>query len=300
MERIDWLALFTMLPLMALGWAWRGSPVRLSTWTLRIIPLVCLLVASVPASCRGLKIAIILSGCVALMLVAMQRCRQKGSFRGFWRSFDSMLYILLVAPAVYLASLFACAVLLFAVGLGVGVVMPHELPRLRPWRCSPVSDALPFSVHYRHTHAFLAEYDKRIEFKSGRKVPLWTDTGGAGPFEVYALDAGRYYIVDGLKSHNEFMRHDYLVDVSNETVSIKWKNSWFDIPPGEGVISSMGGSDDGDCSFGISGRFADYSSEKYVTVKGRPVGDTLKRRRLLGHIYPSGRFRPSQQKSSEM
>ena len=75
-----------------------------------------------------------------------------------------------------------------------------------------------FSVEYINAHPFLAEYDKTIVFKSGKRIGVWMDSGGAGPFAVYRLQTGEYYLVDGLEF--DFIRNDYRVNVTNETAEI--------------------------------------------------------------------------------
>ncbi len=59
-----------------------------------------------------------------------------------------------------------------------------------PWIRPQTEDSLPFFVEFRHSHPFLAEYDKRIVFNSGKAIGLWPGTGGAGPFAVYDLASG--------------------------------------------------------------------------------------------------------------
>ena len=80
------------------------------------------------------------------------------------------------------------------------------------------TSSLEFAVEYRPAHPFLAEYDKTVVFKSGKRIGVWMDTGGAGPFAVYRLQTGEYYLVDGLEF--DFIRNDYRVNVTNETAEI--------------------------------------------------------------------------------
>ncbi len=47
-----------------------------------------------------------------------------------------------------------------------------------------------FSVEYINAHPFLAEYDKTIVFKSGKRIGVGMDTGGAGAFAGYRLGSG--------------------------------------------------------------------------------------------------------------
>lgn len=142
--------------------------------------------------------------------------------------------------------------------------------------------ALEFAVEYRPAHPFLAEYDKTIVFKSGKRIGVWMDTGGAGAFAVYRLPTGEYYLVDGLE--HDFIRSDYRVNVTNETVEMMCDKTWVNIP--EGALKVVGGANDS-----ISVETAD--GEKWVDG-GMPVGDSLKGRSYLGLLYPSGRFDPGE------
>ena len=142
--------------------------------------------------------------------------------------------------------------------------------------------ALEFAVEYRPAHPFLAEYDKTIVFKSGKRIGIWMDTGGAGPFAVYSLPTGEYYLVDGLEF--DFIRNDYRVSVTNETVEMMCDETWVNIP--EGALKVVGGGNDS-----ISVETAD--GERWVDG-GMPVGDSLKGRSYLGLLYPSGRFDPDE------
>ena len=144
------------------------------------------------------------------------------------------------------------------------------------------TSALEFAIEYRPAHPFLAEYDKTIVFKSGKRIGVWMDTGGAGPFAVYRLPTGEYYLVDGLK--HDFIRNDYRVNITNETVEMMCDKTWVNIP--EGALKVVGGGNDS-----ISVETAD--GERWV-AGGMPVGESLKGRSYLGLLYPSGRFDPDE------
>lgn len=144
--------------------------------------------------------------------------------------------------------------------------------------------ALEFSVEYRPAHPFLAEYDKTIVFKSGKRIGVWMDTGGAGPFAVYSLPTGEYYLVDGLK--HSFIRNDYRVNVTNETVEMMTGDTfWIRIP--DGTLAVVGG--------GGNSIEVNTSDEKYKNVESKltSVGDSLSRRKYLGLIHPRGEFEKS-------
>lgn len=113
-----------------------------------------------------------------------------------------------------------------------------------------------FSVEYIHAHPFLAEYDKTIVFKSGKRIGVFIDTGGAGPFAVYRLPTGEYYLADGLK--HSFIRNDYRVNVTNETVEMMTADTfWIRIP--DGTLAVVGG--------GGNSIVVNTSDEKYKNVK---------------------------------
>ena len=140
--------------------------------------------------------------------------------------------------------------------------------------------ALAFKVEFRPSHLFLAEYDKCIVFQSGKRIGVWMDTGGAGAFAVYRLPNGEYYLVDGLK--HDFIRNDYRVNVTNETVEIMCDETWVKIPDGTLAVVGRGGDS-------ITVKTA--SGEKNVSDgNGTSVGDSLKERVYLGLLRPNGRF----------
>ena len=175
---------------------------------------------------------------------------------------------------------------LFVLGLAYafvahGVVAHATSSSYGPERSASVTNetgALEFAVEYRPAHPFLAEYDKCIVFPSGKRIGILMDTGGAGPFAVYRLPTREYYLVDGLE--HDFIRSDYLVNVTNETVEFMCDETWVKIP---------------DKTLKVDGWAKDSISvktehgEKRV-VGGMPVGDSLKGRVYVGLLYPSGRF----------
>ena len=141
-----------------------------------------------------------------------------------------------------------------------------------------------FSVEYINAHPFLAEYDKTIVFKSGKRVGVRMDTGGAGPFAVYRLGADEYYLVDGLK-HN-FIRNDYRVNTAKETVEMMIGDAfWIRIP--DDALAVVGGGDNS-----ISVKTVDEEC-KNVDGELAAVGDSLACRRYLGLVTPRGKFEAS-------
>ena len=140
--------------------------------------------------------------------------------------------------------------------------------------------ALEFAVEYKPAHPFLAEYDKCVVFPSGKRIGVWMDTGGAGPFAVYRLPTGEYYLVDGLDF--DFIRSDYRVNTTNETVEMMCDETWVKIPDGALKVDGRGNdsifvkTEDGEKSVG----------------GGVSVGDSLKGRVYVGLLNPKGDFEP--------
>lgn len=149
------------------------------------------------------------------------------------------------------------------------------------WAVSEMTERIPFSVEYKPAHPFLAEYDKRIAFKSGKRIGVWMDTGGGGPFAVYALGEGEYYLADGVDC--DFMRNDYRVNVSNETVEINVDGVWLKIPDGTVTVN-------GRSSGSLSVKFESGEEKSVMITNGVPLGKTLESRRFLGFIRPNGKF----------
>ena len=179
--------------------------------------------------------------------------------------------------------------LLFCVGLAAATFASWHAS-LATGSCGPPryanltneTGALEFAVEYRPSHPFLAEYDKCIVFPSGKRIGVCPDTGGAGPFAVYRLPTGEYYLVDGLE--HDFIRSDYRVNTANETVETMCDETWVKVP--DKTLKVDGRSNDS-----ISVKTVD--GDKWVNG-GTPVGDSLKGRVYVGLLTPSGRFEPGE------
>ncbi len=180
-------------------------------------------------------------------------------------------------------------------GLLVGIVQtgirfsPFATEGDWPWTKGRVTEALPFAVEYRRAKTFCAEYDKRVVFRSGKRVGLLMDTCGYGPFRVYRLKDGTYCLEDGFGLAND-VRHQR-VDVKRETVELKQGGAWYAIPGG-GFIRGYGG-----VPGSLSLTFSMYSGGDLnneegwdVDVTGTPVGDSLDGMELIGEIETSGHF----------
>jgi len=177
--------------------------------------------------------------------------------------------------------------LLFCMGLAAATFASWHMS-LATGSCGPPryanltneTGALEFAVEYRPSHPFLAEYDNCIVFPSGKRIRVCPDTGGAGPFAVYRLPTGEYYLVDGLDF--DFVRNDYRVNTANETVEMMCGETWVKVPDKTLKI-------DGTSNDSIFVKTED--GEKNVGG-GTPVGDSLKGRVYIGLLYPSGDFEP--------
>lgn len=148
----------------------------------------------------------------------------------------------------------------------------------QPWYGTGRCAEMPFSVEYRVSHPFLAEYDRRIVFESGKAISLNCDTGGAGDFAVYVLNDGSFYLLDCFN----FIQHrsEYRVDVKAETVERKGSDVWLRIPDGALEVKSWS-----DSSLSVKTPEGERTSET-----GTPIADTLNGSRYLGRITTRGRF----------
>lgn len=169
-------------------------------------------------------------------------------------------------------------------GVAGGFIIINLIGGYRKWTAAEVQVAespLPFTVEYRHAHPFLAEYHKRIRFSSGKTIGIWMDTGGAGPFAIYRLPTGHYYLVDGLDF--QFVRNDYRIDPERESVEMLCADTWVQIPDGAQNVNGKGGAS-----------LTAETSDGEVTLSGDvPVGNSLVQRTYLGKIYPNGTFEPA-------
>ena len=185
-------------------------------------------------------------------------------------------------------------VVLFGIGLTVSwlaaAVIAHATSGGVRAQTAELSDGgssgLAFKVEFHPTHPFLAEYSRSIVFPSGKRVGIYPDTGGAGPFAVYRLPTGEYYLVDGLK--HDFVRSAYRVNVTNETVEMmvgRYDPGWIRIP--DGTLEVVGGG--GDFYGNNHIRIKTESGETEVDG-GTPVGDSLAERKYLGLLHQYGSF----------
>jgi len=163
--------------------------------------------------CR--RLAILVNGILfvhALIGVVMPAAVVFSLVKRRWGCALGQFLLMIVATAGYLA---AFAVVSVALMFSDRNMKDFERTE-RPWYGTEANETLPFAVEFRAAHPFLAEYDRRIVFKSGKSVDLTPDTGGAGDFAVYALKDGSYYLMDCLD--RDELRSEYLVNTKAETV----------------------------------------------------------------------------------
>lgn len=179
-------------------------------WALRIAPLYFAIVSLIPS----LNFWIVFWGGLVVVLVVAW-------LRG-WRPRIVTSKALNVALSAILLPMAYTTVFIVLAGIcamaevGFSVALPKVGIESRQWVAAGMTDQMPFAIEYKAAHPFLAEYNKRIAFKSGKRVSIEMDTGGAGRCAVYALGNGRYYLADGFES--EQFKYDYIVDVQKETV----------------------------------------------------------------------------------
>lgn len=149
-------------------------------------------------------------------------------------------------------------------------------PENEAWYGTKACEEIPFAVEFRSGHAFLAEYDRRVVFKSGKSVVLNFDTGGAGDFAVYALKDGCYCLIDGLKMIQH--RNEYRINLNTETVERNNDGEWMEVS--EEPMRKMNGS-------GVS---CPERSPKRGRRFGEPLGDSLDEKRYLGRITTRGKL----------
>ena len=281
-----------LIAISALAWR-RKRNVGGKTWAFRTIPLGLIVLVG-PCRCCGSLLAF-LCGTLAI-LISYAIAAYKGGWRlvrprnrilnGLWWVTHILVYFSLI--------FFLCASLAGIVGIFVKF-SPIATEGDWPWTKGNITDRLPFAVEYKRAKTFCAEYDKRLLFKSGKRVGLPNDTCGFGAFQVYRLKSGEYCLEDGFDrklpasfgDQSRWLR----VNVENETVELKYGIGWFKIPE-EGFVCGWGGSgtrlDDFDFDMYPGG---DLNKERWsVSVSGTPLGDSLDGRELIGTIDTRGRF----------
>ena len=271
-----------MLLLAGIGLlAWRRKNVGGKTWAFRVIPFGMLAGNLLEPRWLLLVLTFVAYAFAAYLGGWRLKTPRSRVMRGLWWGTHIVVYFV----ALFTFCLVAASVLRTVVRFS-----PIATEGDWPWTRGRITKELPFAVEYKRAKTLCAEYNKRLLFKSGKRIGLLIDTCGYGPFRVYQLKDGGYCLVDGygLADNPRYMR----VNIQAETVELKYENGWFAIPE-KGYVRGWGG---------VSNDLAGFSFDMYsggslndeegwqVNVKGTPVGDSLDGMRLVGEINTSGRF----------
>lgn len=257
----------------------------LIVWGMTVLAFFATLVLSPLLPYVGIVIAgVVLVAVVVATLLAVAAFFNALRRRMWMRAFGQFLLGIIAVPVFvvgFLFSAFASAIVAGAVACAVDAVFPDRAS------VKDDSGSLGFKVEFKRAHPFLAEYHRAIRFPSGKRIGIGMDTGGAGPFAVYRLESGAYYLVDGLDF--DANRDHYRVNVSNETVEIKVKNGtkWAMIP--NGATAVVGASVWNDSTQHEEISVATRKGEISVPAS-TPIGDSLTSRTYLGLACPGGRF----------
>ena len=262
-------------------------------WAVRTVP-PCLLVAGALKLPFGswLLFAFVTYAVAAYFGGWRLQSPRNAILRWIWWMVHVFVYLLMVTVGYAIV----CTVLSIAVvSMPSTKIGPIVVNTESQWTRGRISNEWPFAVEYKVANAIPTEYDKRILFKSGKRMGLPIDYGGHGPYRVYRLKSGDYCLVDGFglpKSHGDPERY-LRVNVAEERVELKFGGGWFVIPE-NGVVCGWGGGDDlQSFSFDMY-PCGDLNAKHWsVPVIGKPVGDSLEGMELLGTIETDGRFVPA-------
>ena len=284
--------LIAVLGVSVLAWCKRKN-VGGKIWAVRTVP-PCLLVAGA----LRLSFGSCLLFAFAVYALAAYFCGWRLAtprnviLRWIWWTVHVLVYLLVVTVGYAIVATVLSIAVVFLPSTKIGPITVNTESR---WTRGRISNQLPFAVEYKVAHAIPTEYDKRILFKSGKRMGLPIDYGGHGPYRVYRLKSGDYCLVDGFglpKSHGDPERY-LRVNVAEERVELKFGGGWFAIPE-NGVVCGWGGGDDlQSFSFDMYPG-GDLNAKHWsVPVIGKPVGDSLEGMELLGTIETDGRFEPT-------
>ena len=268
-----------------------GADVSILEWACRIVPLYCIFASFVIWATHSLLVALLVGTALLGGIAASCGWRPLPGKSSFLNVIAGMIGAFLSCATLC----FLCASICLPLSMGLKFSSALHEPFVKgPWRGDEPTKEVPFTVEFRTAHAFLAEYDRRIVFKSGKHVNLWPDTGGAGKFALYRLADGSYYLVDGLRFSAN--RCEYHVDTSCENVDLVKRGFFYRIPE-RGILAGIGWSDQDNDMMTLSmvdENANDLNGEcEYVRVKGRSVGDVLTKRRFLGFVDTHGSFSSS-------
>lgn len=290
----DLIAGLLLTGICALAWRRRKS-VGAKAWAFRILPIGVFLLPVFYKSAVLFWGDLLITLFVYVFAVYRSGWRLKSPknrfLNGVWWAIHVVVYFLL--------AFIVCGPMVGVVRLVVRY-SPLATDGDWPWTKGEITAELPFAIEYKRHKTFCAEYDKRILFKSGKRIGLLIDTCGFGPYRVFRLKDGNYCLVDGYNRNYsksfESMERYLRVDVVKETVEMKHVNWWFMIPE-EGYVRGWGGVSD-DTTKGMDHFFFDmYSGGDLngkgwtVEVKGTPIGDSLEGMELIGEIDTMGSFK---------
>ena len=179
-------------------------------WVLRVAPLYLAVVTPIPF--MGFVPTFLLGFVVVLAVALMCGWRP----RMVENKVVNVALSVVLLPMVYLVVFIALAGVCMVSETALWCALPASWCKSWHWDSVGMTDQMPFALEYRAAHPFLAEYERRLVFASGRKVELEMDTGGGGCFAVYALGGGKYCLVDGLRVGTNNSRYMYVVDVGRQ------------------------------------------------------------------------------------
>ncbi|MBR1921250.1 MAG: hypothetical protein IJ829_04510 [Kiritimatiellae bacterium] len=284
----DVVVCLTLIAISALAWR-RKRNADGKTWAFRIVPLGLIILRNSHGSAT-----FFLWGTLGL-LAAYAVTAYKGGWRPS-RHKNRILYGVSWAAhiLVYFTTTFFFGVLVAGIVGAAVKFSPIATEGDWPWTKGKITDQLPFAVEYRRLKTLCPEYDKRLLFKSGKRVGLLSDPCGFGPFLVYRLKSGEYCLVDGFdqklpESFGDVSRW-LRVNVTNETVELRLGTNWFRIPE-EGYVCGWAGGEDLLVFTMYAG--GDLGKEEWdvVAASSTPVGNSLDGKQLIGTIDTSGRFK---------
>jgi hypothetical protein len=280
--------ILTLMAVSAFAWLRRRN-IGGKTWAFRIIPLGQILFICDSELTFLLNILILLAVYATVAYLAGWRLSHPANhvLRGMWWSVHILVYFVFAFIVCAVLGGVVCTVVRFS---------PIATESDWPWTKGKITDQLPFAAEYKRAKTLCAEYDKRLMFKSGKRIGLPIDTCGFGPFQVYRLKSGEYCLVDGFDrklpesfgDQSRWLR----VNVEKETVELKYGIGWFRIPE-KGYVRGWGGSEGSLDFFSFSMYPGGNLNETgwNVRVSGTPVGDSLEGRKLIGTIDTRGRFK---------
>ena len=215
---------------------------------------------------------------LAVVLPLLLLCTILG-IAAFVRSLLAKAWLRATLQLVLGLGLAAGAVVGAILALLAGSILGFALqPPESGWTPAGADLGLPFTVEYKPCHPFLAEYNRRVVFPSGKRIGVGVDPGGYPRMSVYALDAtGTYCLSDG--------QFGQAFRIGMETESVDWGNgfAWFRLPDDFRDISFTSGDY-------VVGSLADGSEVRLTNSV--PYGTTLANRRLLGAVGPGGGSEP--------